>query len=461
MSESSVAKTPVREGAGADRSDSATPSPLDEGSDAPLDSKEDAFLRAAAEMPEVGPSGSDPNRIGTMISKYEILEEIGRGGMGIVYAAEDQKLRRRVAIKLLPKKFAGDEERRRRFLREARATSTISHANVATVFDVDETEDGSIYIAMEHTQGRTLRSLLHKGALDVHEAVRIGREVLAGLSKAHEVGIIHRDIKPDNVMVTPEGSVKLLDFGLAKPIGTRETLYGQKASQSDFVTLEGRVMGTPSYMSPEQARGEPVDERSDIYTFGVLFYEMLTARRPFAAKNIATLLNAIDRETPPKPSALNPRVHRSLERVVERCLQKDPALRFAKCEEVLCALDRAARAPGVARAAVLALVLLLAAAGVTAAAWLRSSPAGAALPAPEPPTNAAPTVVPTTARAALPPVASQPTTSEAASAAKTSVASPASIPSPAPRPGEKHGASAAPRAAPPPQASGTSPYSEW
>jgi len=377
MSDSRRGKTPddatFGEGSGADPASDSNEA-WDDELDA-ADSGEVSFLRAAAATPEVELPRSDRDSTATSISKYEVLEEIGRGGMGVVYAAEDQRLRRRVALKVLPEKFAADPERRRRFLREARATSAITHANVATVFDVDETANGSIYIAMELVQGKTLRALLQNGPLEVSEAARIGTEILRGLSKAHEVGIVHRDIKPDNVMVTVDGSVKLLDFGLAKPFGTRESALASKAiAESDILTLKGRVMGTPSYMSPEQARGEPVDERSDIFSFGVLLYEILTGRRPFDVTSAAALVNAVEGEPPARISTLNPRVPRSFDRLVERCLQEQPSRRFAKCSLVVRALDGARRAPLVARASMITLLLTLVVVAVAVWTWLSSRP---------------------------------------------------------------------------------------
>ncbi len=363
MSDSSTAKTPpeVPEHS----------SELDSASEEGWNSAEESFLRAAAASPEVAPPQPETNRVGTQFGRYRIIAEIGRGGMGIVYAAEDKKLRRRVALKVLPDRFAADADRRQRFLREARATSTITHPNVATVFEVDEIADSSVYIAMELVEGHTLRSRLRDGALPVAEAVGIGREILLGLAKAHESGIVHRDLKPDNVMVTPTGSVKLLDFGLAKPIGTREVpLDSDTTDHSDIVTVEGRVLGTPSYMSPEQAKGDPVDQRSDIFSFGVVLYEMLGGRKPFVATGAVALLIAIDRDRPKRLSSVNPAVPRALERIVERCLAKRPEDRFANCDDLVRALAAQASAPSWPRpaAVVIAVVALAALGGVLARA---------------------------------------------------------------------------------------------
>jgi eukaryotic-like serine/threonine-protein kinase len=256
--------------------------------------------------------------------------------MGIVYAAEDTRLRRRVALKVLPAGFAANSERRLRFVREARATSAITHPNIAAVYDVGEA-DGSVYIAMEYVEGTTLRSRIESGLLDPAEALRVAREIARGLSKAHAAGIVHRDLKPDNVMVGPDGLVKILDFGLAKPLGASQPRIDGTASQ--LATVDGRILGTPSYMSPEQARGRPVDTRSDIFSFGVMLYEMLSGHRPFVADTTMELLIAIDRDPAPPLSRWVKQLPRRLERVVLRCLEKSPEDRFATCAELVAALD--------------------------------------------------------------------------------------------------------------------------
>jgi serine/threonine-protein kinase len=352
--------------------------------DANESESEDSFLRAVAGVADVPPPDAEPERIGTTLGKYRVVELVGKGGMGIVYAAEDTKLRRRVALKVLPARFASDPERRQRFLREARAASSVTHRNIATVFDVDEASDGSVYLAMELVHGVTLRSRLRDGALAVPEAVRVAKEILLGLAKAHEVGIIHRDLKPDNVMLAPEGTVKLLDFGLAKPTETVSGAASDETTSSDVATIEGRVLGTPSYMSPEQAKGHHVDARSDIFSFGVLFYEMLSGERPFQADGTVALLIAIDRDAPKK---LPNHVPRSLERLVLRCLAKRPEDRFASCDEILARLE--ADRPAGSRVSKVAIVLLLGALVVGGGVWANGfqpkrdvRPEGSSAPAP-------------------------------------------------------------------------------
>lgn len=310
-----------------------------------LSSSPDSLLRAVAHVPAVPVPEDEPSRVGQQLAGYAILRELGHGGMGVVYAAEDTKLRRLLALKVLRARYASDAERRQRFLREARAASAITHPNVATVFGVQETPDGSVCIAMELIEGRTLRSRLKEGRIPVDEAVRISRQMLLGLHKAHEVGIVHRDLKPDNVMLTGGDGLKILDFGLAKPIGKpiRESTHS-----SELATVEGRVLGTLGYMSPEQAKGLPVDVRTDIFSFGIVLYEMLAGERPFRASGNVALLIAIDRDPAPRlPKGI--KVPRRLEKLLERCLEKRPSDRFATCDQILEELDQPAAWPGDSR----------------------------------------------------------------------------------------------------------------
>src|SRR5262245_10581031 len=230
------------------------------------DDDDDDFLREVARVDELAPPDPRPGRA-DRIAHFRILDELGRGGMGIVYLAHDEKLRRSVALKVLPPSVTRHEEKRRRFLREARAAASVSHPNLATIYDVGE-EDGRVYIAMEQVEGRTLRELLARGRLPLDDVLELAGQILAGLSKAHEKGIVHRDLKPDNVMVTAEGVAKLLDFGLAKQDRDVDVPLGE-ADTATSDTGARQVLGTPGYMSPEQARGKPVDSRSDIFSFGV------------------------------------------------------------------------------------------------------------------------------------------------------------------------------------------------
>ncbi|MFN0119549.1 MAG: serine/threonine-protein kinase [Blastocatellia bacterium] len=231
--------------------------------------------------------------IGGQLSHYRILAPLGKGGMGEVYLAQDISLKRQVAIKLLPAQFTADPERVQRFEREARAASALNHPNILTIHEIGET-DHCHYIVSAHVAGETLRALLKRGRLDVSQAITIAEQIASAPGVAHEAGIIHRDIKPENVMMRPDGLVKILDFGLAKLTGVRseeaETLQQEAVNNPQSAsslpqelrnpqsTLPGVIMGTASYMSPEQARGLKVDARTDIFSLGVMLYEMLSAQ---------------------------------------------------------------------------------------------------------------------------------------------------------------------------------------
>jgi serine/threonine-protein kinase len=239
--------------------------------------------------------------VGKTLGHYRIVGRLGAGGMGVVYRAEDEKLRRHVALKVLSD-TSDNEERRQRFLREARSAAAITHPNVAVVYQVDEA-DGRIYIAMELVKGENLRARLDRGRLDLTAAKDLAAQIARGLAAAHEEGIVHRDLKPENVMITPAGVVKLLDFGLAK-VGVERPAPGKTeaalAKTETVVTSdEGRIMGTPEYMSPEQALGEPLDVRSDVFSFGIVLYEMVAGTRPFRGATTGAILVAIARDVAP------------------------------------------------------------------------------------------------------------------------------------------------------------------
>ena len=310
---------------------------------------------------------------GSRLGSYEILSAIGAGGMGEVYRAKHVKLGRDVAIKVLPSEFAADAERLRRFEREARSASALNHPNIVTIYDIAEHED-TTYIAMELVEGRTLRELLQDGPLPVAKTIAIVTQICDGLGKAHAAGIVHRDLKPDNVMLTDDGLIKILDFGLAKPIA-RGT--DSKLTTLTKATAQGVIVGTPHYMSPEQAASHPVDHRSDQFSFGVVLYELLCGQRPFEGSSVATVVSAILRDTPSPPRSLRPDISKELERIVERCLEKDPEKRYASADEVHEKLRhverRAAEREGmfVRNAAVIAL-LVVAVAGASWM-WLRGS----------------------------------------------------------------------------------------
>jgi WD40 repeat protein len=270
-----------------------------------------------------------------------MIAPLGAGGMGVVYRAEDETLRRVVALKLLPD-ASGSDERRQRFLREARSAAAITHPNVATVYTVGEAE-GRVYIAMELVAGENLRERMARGRLDLETAKDLATQIARGLSAAHEQGIVHRDLKPENVMITPAGVVKLLDFGLAKTALERPASGKTEAALAKTETLvtsdEGRIMGTPEYMSPEQALGAPLDVRSDVFSLGIVLYEMLAGQRPFDATTTGALLVAIARDAPRPLREVAPEVDEGLEAIVTRCLAKAPAERFASAAEIVNALS--------------------------------------------------------------------------------------------------------------------------
>ena len=268
--------------------------------------------------------------VGRTLGRYRIESRIGAGGMGTVYRATDETLRRAVAIKVLADDVVHDPERRRRFLQEARLAAALTHACIATVHDVGETTDGGIWIAMELVPGRSLRQWLNDGALDVPLAIHVAKEITRALVRAHGQGIVHRDLKPDNVMLGDDRSVKVLDFGLAKPFPS-----GDEAAAVSLVTREGRVLGTPGYMSPEQASGGTIDGRTDLFAVGVVLYEMLTGVRPFRGTSAIDVIVSTARDVPARPSGLGT----DLVDVVFRCLEKKPEARFADASALLAALE--------------------------------------------------------------------------------------------------------------------------
>jgi eukaryotic-like serine/threonine-protein kinase len=235
--------------------------------------------------------------IGHSLAHFRIVEKLGEGGMGVVYKATDEKLRRTVALKVLPASFADDVERRSRLLREARAAGAVTHPNIATVYEIDEA-DGHIFIAMEYVDGESLRDDLATGPLAVPEALRIALQIAHALGEAHDAGVVHRDLKPENVILGKNGQVKLVDFGLAKQgrdeATTRSALEQMKTATQ--VTGAGKLLGTPAYMSPEQARGKEVDARTDVFAFGVMLFEMITGERPFQGESVTDVLTP-SRET--------------------------------------------------------------------------------------------------------------------------------------------------------------------
>ncbi|MGH9855444.1 MAG: serine/threonine-protein kinase, partial [Blastocatellia bacterium] len=259
--------------------------------------------------------------IGQRISHYKILSRLGAGGMGEVYLAEDSKLSRKVALKLLPAEFTRDAGRVRRFKQEARAASALNHPNILTIFEIGEANEAH-YIATEFIDGQTLRERLKGGRLSPSAALDIAAQIAVALAAAHGAGITHRDIKPENVMLRRDGIVKVLDFGLAKLTERRPAAVDTEGPTIEKVsTDQGTVMGTVGYMSPEQARGQEADHRSDIFSFGVILYEMLSGRRAFSGDSAVEVLNAILKEEPPEIGESNTKVSPQLEKIVRRCLE--------------------------------------------------------------------------------------------------------------------------------------------
>jgi eukaryotic-like serine/threonine-protein kinase len=278
--------------------------------------------------------------IGSLFSRYRVIEPLGAGGMGEVYLAEDTTLHRPVALKILPPQHVQDEERVRRFKQEAHAASALNHPNILTVHEAGESE-GRHFIATEFVDGETLRTLLRRtGSLPPREVLAIGAQVASALAAAHDVGIVHRDIKPDNVMVRRDGYVKVLDFGIAKLMLQAGAVGPNAPAETHQQTAAGAVFGTLAYMSPEQARGFPVDARSDVWSLGCLLYEMLAGRPPFAGPSSTDVLVAIlDRETAPLP----PRVPPELDSIITKTLRKAPDERYQSSRELLNDLEQLRR----------------------------------------------------------------------------------------------------------------------
>ena len=281
----------------------------------------------------------DQPLVGRRLGAYEIRSLLGAGGMGEVYCAHDTKLGRDVAFKVLPWELADDPERRARLLREARAAASLNHPNICTIHEVGEA-DGQAYIAMEVVEGTPLSIRLADGALPPDEVLRYGRQLAEALAHAHDRGVVHRDLKSANVMVTPDGRVKVLDFGLAKRL-SGEALAEVTTGEHPSLTQPGAILGTLSYMAPEQLRGQPADARSDVWALGVVLYEMAAGVRPFAGHTGFELSSAILHETPPPLSSKMPA---PLQAVTSRCLEKEPARRYQRAGEVRAALETIERA---------------------------------------------------------------------------------------------------------------------
>src|SRR5688572_6229109 len=276
---------------------------------------------------------------GTKLGRYEIRSKIGEGGMGEVYRAFDPKINREVAIKILPPALSADKDRLARFEQEAQAAGALNHPNILVIHHID-THDGAPYIVSELLEGHTLRERMGGTALTQRKAIDYALQIAHGLAAAHEKGIVHRDIKPDNVFVTNDGRVKILDFGLAKLTGATDGAQSQTEIPTRRVDTDpGMVMGTMGYMSPEQLKGRPVDHRSDIFAFGAILYEMLSGKRAFCGESMAETMSAILREDPPDLSETNKTVSPALKRVVHHCLEKNPEERFHSARDLAFAIE--------------------------------------------------------------------------------------------------------------------------
>jgi hypothetical protein len=320
------------------------------------------------------------------IGPYLIVRELGRGGMGVVYLAMDTRLDRQVAIKALPVELASDPARLERFEREARTLAQLNHPNLAGIHGVEE-QDGAKYLVLEYVEGETLAEMLDRGPLPVEDAIELAVQIAAGVEAAHEAGVIHRDLKPANIIVTPDGQAKVLDFGLARTDEGGQSSSGALDSPTMTTphpqhspTIAGAILGTAAYMSPEQARGRRVDKRSDIWSFGVVLYEMLTGASPFVGETVSDSIGAVLHKDLDL-NRLPPETPANVRRVLDRCLVRDRNLRYRDIGDVRIELERAGEhQPVVATArhgvpiAWLAAAIFVAIAGVGAAWFLKPTP---------------------------------------------------------------------------------------
>ncbi len=270
--------------------------------------------------------------IGKIISHYKIIEKLGGGGMGVVYKAEDTKLKRLVALKFLPLDLTRDEEAKERFVHEAQAASALDHPNICAIHEIDENEDGRIFICLAYYEGETLKKKVASGQLSVASAIDIAMQTAQGLARAHEAGITHRDIKPANLMITNRGEVKIVDFGLAKLVGRTQ------------LTKAGMTVGTVAYMSPEQTRGTEVDHRTDIWALGVVLYEMISGQLPFKGEYEQAVVYSILNEEPKPLIPTRQDTPMELQGIVTKALAKDRAERYQHVEEILADLKHISRA---------------------------------------------------------------------------------------------------------------------
>src|SRR5947208_11999390 len=278
---------------------------------------------------------------GQTVAHYKIGSLLGEGGMGEVYLAQDTKLDRKVAIKFLPERLVADEQARKRLVREALAAAKLDHPNICSIYEVGE-DDGRSFIVMQHVEGETLDVRMKRKPLDLSESLSLASQLADALAEAHTHGIIHRDIKPSNIIITPRGQAKVMDFGLAKSLSTTGAIDTEAATQS-LLTAPGTVIGTVPYMSPEQVKGEQLDARTDIFSFGVVLYEAISGQQPFAGASAAATASAIVTHEPAPLARFAPDIPAEVQLIVRKCLEKNRERRYQTIREVALDLDSCRR----------------------------------------------------------------------------------------------------------------------